>query len=121
MEDLSVKEIKKIENIINKSKKEKKVKRKWRFTEKIIFLVLLYAISIFERGSLYAFKNQAESMWAYLLPAIGVLASSAFAVFVWKEKNENLPKIMANPNYDQEQLEEQMRYELEEEFRNLGR
>lgn len=118
MEDLTVKEI---EKILKKKKRKKKVKRKWRFTEKIIFLVLLYSITIFERGSLYAFRNHAESMWAYLLPAIGVLASSAFAVFVWKEKNENLPKIMKNPNYDQEQFEEQIRYEMEEEFRNLGR
>lgn len=121
MDDLTEKEIKKIDKIIKKSKKQKSVKRKWRFTEKIIFLVLLYSISIFERGSLYAFKNGAESMWAYLLPAIGVLASSAFAVFVWKEKNENLPKIMENPNYDQEQFAEQIRYEMEEEYKNLGR
>lgn len=120
-EILTAKEVKKIESIISKSERKKKGRRKWRFTEKIIFLVLLYSITIFERGALYAFKNQAESMWAYLLPAIGVLASSAFAVFVWKEKNENLPKIMANPSYDEDQVKEQMRYELEEEYNNLGR
>lgn len=119
MDELTEREAKKIERIINKRKK--KVKRKWRFTEKIIFLVLLYSISIFERGALYAFRNQAESMWAYLLPAIGVLASSAFAVFVWKEKNENLPKILSNPNYDEEQIRDQLQYEMEEEYKNLGR
>lgn len=121
MENLTDKEVKKIDKIIKKSKKQKKVKRKWRFTEKIIFIVLIYTITIFERALVYAFKNHSENMWAYLLPAIGVLASSAFAVFVWKEKNENLPKIIANPNYDEEQIREQIQYEMEEEYRNLGR
>lgn len=121
MEDLGVKERKKIDRILKKSKKAKKIRKKWRFTEKIIFIVLVYTITIFERALIYAFINRSENMWAYLLPAIGVLASSAFAVFVWKEKNENLPKIIANPKYDQEKFEEQLRYEIEEEYRNLGR
>lgn len=119
MKDYSVKELEEMLKL--KKKNKKKPKRKWRFSEKIILFILLFSIAVFITAMAYAFIKNSESMWAYLLPSVGVLASSAFAVFVWKEKNENLPKIMANPNYDQEQLEEQIRYELEEEFRNLGR
>ena len=120
MENLSVDELK---EMLKKKKKQKrkKVKRKWRFSEKVILFILLFSIAVFIAAIVYAFLKDSESMWAYLLPSVGVLASSAFAVFVWKEKNENLPKILKNPNYDQEQLAEQIRYELEEEYKNLGR
>lgn len=118
MEDLSIKEL---EEILKKKKKQKKVRRKWRFSEKIILFILLFSIAVFIAAIIYAFAKNSESMWAYLLPSVGVLASSAFAVFVWKEKNENLPKILSNPDYDREQLAQQIRYELEEEYRNLGR
>ena len=118
MEDLSVKEL---EKLLKKKKKKRKAKREWRFSEKVILFILLFSIAVFVAAIAYSFVKASESIWAYLLPSVGVLASSAFAVFVWKEKNENLPKILANPQYDQEQLAQQIRYELEEEYRNLGR
>lgn len=104
-----------------KKKIQKNSKRKWRFSEKIILFILLFSIAVFISAISYAFIKDSESIWAYLLPSVGVLASSAFAVFVWKEKNENLPKILANPSYDQEQFAQDIRYELEEEYKNLGR
>lgn len=120
MEDLSKDELRKINKIVRKSRR-KKVRRKWRFSEKVILFILVFSISVFLSAIAFAFSREDSSIWAYLLPSIGALASSAFAVFVWKEKNENLPKIMANPNYDEEQMKEQLQYEVEEEYRNLGR
>lgn len=121
MQDLSKDEIKKIDKIIKKSRRKKKVKRKWRFSEKVILFILIFSISVFLSAIGFAFTREDSSVWAYLLPSIGALASSAFAVFVWKEKNENLPKIIANPSYDEDQMKEQVQYEVEEEYRNLGR
>lgn len=126
VEDMTVKEFKKI---LKKSKKEKKKKikkakrarRKWRFTEKTIFGVLLFSVVVYISAIIYAFSNKDSSIWAFLLPVIGTLSSTAFAVFVWKEKNENWLKIKANPHYDTEKLEEELREEIEEEFKNLGR
>lgn len=98
-----------------------KNKRKWRFSEKVILFILIFSILVFISAIVFAFININDSVWAYLLPSIGMLASSAFAVFVWKEKNENLPKILNNPNYDQEQFAEQMRQEIFDEYINLGK
>lgn len=126
VEDMTVKEFKKI---LKKSKKEKRKKikkakrarRKWRFSEKVIFGILLFSVFVFVSAIVYAYMKEDSSIWAYLIPSVGALASSGFAFFIWKEKSENLPKIMHNPDYDLEQLEEEIRAEVEEEFRNLGR
>jgi len=96
-------------------------KRKWRKSEKIVFSILIFAILVFVSAIVFAFINKDSPIWAYLITAVGALASSAFAVFAWKEKNENLPKILNNPNYDREQLIEQVKQEMEEEYRNLGK
>ena len=106
---------------IEKKIRKKKIKRKWRFSEIVILSILIFSIAVFCIAIAFSFINQSDSLWAYLIPTIGGLASSAFAVFVWKEKNENLPKIIANPNYDEEQLIEQIHYEVEEEYKSLGR
>lgn len=116
--DMTVKELK---QLIRKSKKEKRKKRKWRFSEKVIFGILLFSVFVFVSAIVYAYMKEDSSIWAYLIPSVGALASSGFAFFIWKEKSENLPKIMHNPDYDLEQLEEEIRAEVEEEFRNLGR
>lgn len=121
MEELSKDELRKINKIVKKSRKKKKIRRKWRFSEKVILFILIFSIGVFLSAIAFSFSREDSSIWAYLLPSIGALASSAFAVFVWKEKNENLPKIIANPNYDEEQMKEQIQYEVEEEYRNLGR
>lgn len=126
VEDMTVKEFKKI---LKKSKKEKRKKikkakrarRKWRFSEKVIFGILLFSILVFVSAIVYAYLKEDSSIWAYLIPSVGALSSSGFAFFVWKEKSENLPKIIANPNYDTERLEENLRAEIEDEYRNLGR
>lgn len=99
--------------------KKKKVKRKWHFTEVVILIILAWSVTVFERGIYFAFKYENESPWFYLFSAVGVLASSAFGMFVWKAKNENVPKILNNPNFDQEEFAEKLRYDLEEEYRNL--
>lgn len=106
-----------VEKIIKKKRK----KRKWRFSEKMVLIILIYCISIFERALYFAFKNFSESVWVYLLPIIGTLVTSAFAVFIWKEKNENLPKIQANPYYDEEQLINEIKDEVVQEYKNIGR
>ena len=116
--DMTVKELK---QLIRKSKKEKRKKRKWRFSENVIFGILLFSVFVFVSAIVYAYMKEDSSIWAYLIPSVGALASSGFAFFIWKEKSENLPKIMHNPDYDLEQLEEEIRAEVEEEFRNLGR
>lgn len=119
-ENLTTKDRKRIDKIITKSRK-KTTKRQWRFSERIIFLVLIFAIGVFCSSIVYSFVKNDGSVWAYLIPSIGVLASSAFAVFVWKEKNENLPKIKANPSYDEDKMREEITYEVQEEYKNLGR
>lgn len=98
-----------------------KIKRKWRFSEKVIFSILLFSVAVFISAIVFAFIRYDSSVWAYLISAVGALASSSFAVFVWKEKNENLPKILSNPNYDQEQFIEQMRREIENEYMDLDK
>lgn len=100
---------------------KKTIKRKWRFSEKVIFSILLFSVAVFISAIVFAFIRYDSSIWAYLIPAVGALASSSFAVFVWKEKNENLPKILSNPNYDQEQFIEQMRREIENEYMDLDK
>ena len=96
-----------------------KKKRKWRFTEIIILLVLIYTVMVFNLALYFAFSRESDSVWWYILPSIGALSSSAFAVFVWKEKNENLPKILQNTNYDTEQLQNEIQYGLQQEFIDL--
>lgn len=98
-----------------------KIKRKWRFSEKVVLFILIFSILVFISSIVFAFVKDSDSIWSYLLPSVGVLASSAFGVFIWKEKNENLPKILNNPNYDQEQLVEQIRQEVFDEYINLGK
>lgn len=98
-----------------------KTKRKWRFSEKVVLFILIFSILVFISSIVFAFVKDSDSIWSYLLPSVGVLASSAFGVFIWKEKNENLPKILNNPNYDQEQLVEQIRQEVFDEYINLGK
>ena len=104
-----------------KLKRKKIGKRKWRNSEKIVFGILIVCMMFFISAAVYAFINKADSIWAYIIPTVGALATSAFAVFVWKEKNENLIKISNNPNYDSEQLIEQVKQEMEEEFHRLGK
>lgn len=118
MDNLTERELK---QLLKKKKKQKKMKRKWRFSEKVIFGILLFSVFVFVSAIVYAYMKEDSSIWAYLIPSVGALASSGFAFFIWKEKSENLPKIMHNPDYDLEQLEEEIRAEVEEEFRNLGR
>ncbi len=100
---------------------KKKIKREWRFSEKVIFFILLFSVAVFVSAIVFAFMRYDSSVWAYIIPAVGALATSSFAVFVWKEKNENLPKILSNPNYDQEHFIEQIKYEMEEEYINLDK
>lgn len=129
IEDMTIKELKKR---IKKNKKEhkmkmrrirkmKKIRRKWRFSEKVIFGILLFSVMVFVSAMVYAYLKEDSSIWAYLIPSVGALASSGFAFFVWKEKSENLPKILANPYYDTEMLEEELKTEIEDEYKNLGR
>lgn len=99
---------------------KKTVRRKWRFTEVAVVVILLWAITVFERGIYFSFTTGHDSPWLYIFSAVGVLASSAFSIFVWKEKNENLPKILNNPDYDTERLAEQLRQDIEDEYRKLG-
>ena len=96
-------------------------KRKWRNSEKIVFTILVVCMMIFVSAIVYAFINRDGLIWSYVIPSVGALAASAFAVFVWKEKNENVPKILNNPDYDREKLIEQVKQEVEEEFQRLGR
>lgn len=116
--DMTVKELK---QLIRKGKKEKIKKRRWRFSEKVIFGILLFSVFVFVSAIVYTYVKEDSSIWAYLIPSVGALASSGFAFFIWKEKSENLPKIMHNPGYDLEQLEREIRAEVEDEYRNLGR
>lgn len=120
-EEISDMTVKELRQLIRKSKKEKRKKRKWRFSEKVIFGILLFSVFVFFSAIVYAYMKEDSSIWVYLIPSVGALVSSGFAFFIWKEKSENLPKIMHNPDYDLEQLEEEIRAEVEEEFRSLGR
>lgn len=118
VEEMTVGELK---DLLKSKKKRKRKKRKWRFSEKVIFGILLFSVFVYVSAIVYAYLKEDSSIWAYLIPSVGALASSGFAFFIWKEKSENLPKIIHNPNYDLEQMESEIRSEVEEEFRNLGR
>ena len=101
--------------------KKKIGKKVWRTSEKIVLGILIDCMMIIKSAVVYAFINKDGSVWAYIIPAVGAMAASAFAVFVWKEKNENVIKILNNPDYDREKLIEQVKQEVEEEFQRLGR
>lgn len=118
VEEMTVGELK---DLLKSKKKRKRKKRKWRFSEKVIFGILLFSVFVFVSAIVYAYLKEDSSIWGYLIPSVGALASSGFAFFIWKEKSENLPKILHNPDYDLEQMEREIRSEVEEEFRNLGR
>lgn len=98
-----------------------KKRRKWRFSEIVILVILFYAVVVFNLALYFAFSRNTDSIFWYLLPSIGTLASSAFGMFVWKEKNENLPKIKANPDYDNEQTMNEIEYDMQQEFQNLDK
>lgn len=98
-----------------------KNKKKRGFSEKLILFVIIWVITVFERGLYYAFKNYSESIWMYIIPAVGTVLGSSIAFHIWKSKSENVLKISANPTYDQEQLKEQLKQEVMQEFNSVGR
>lgn len=98
-----------------------KLKKKRGFSEKLILIVIIWAITVFERGLYYAFKNYSESIWMYIIPAVSTILGTCFAFYTWKAKNENVLKIANNPNYDIEQMKEQLKQEVEQEFNSIGR
>lgn len=98
-----------------------KVKREWKFTEKVIIALLIYVTIIFTSALVFAFIFISESIFWYLLPAIGALGSSGLGFFIWKEKNENLIKIRNNPDYDNEQFKSQLEYQLQQELLDINR
>lgn len=74
-------------------------KRKLKFSEKMLVIILIYAITLFERAIAFAFLNRAENIFAYLMPILGTLITSTFIAFEWKEKNENINKQNLNPEF----------------------
>ena len=101
--------------------KVKKVKRDWKFTEKLIIAILLYWFLVCNLEIAYSFIFNIESVWWYIIPAVGALGSSSLGFFIWKEKAENLIKIHANPNYDAEQLRNQVQYEIDNQIIDMHR
>lgn len=98
-----------------------KVKREWKFTEKLIIAILTYCFMVCNIAIGFAFYYASESIWWYIIPAIGAISSSGLAFFIWKEKNENLLKIKNNPDYDQEQFQSQLEYQLQQELLDINR
>lgn len=101
--------------------KRKKFKRKWSKSEKITLTILSFCIIVFICAIIYAFLKEDSNIWTYLIPSVGALGTSAFGFFIWKAKNENLPKILNNPNYDQEQFIQRVQEEYEETYHNLDK
>lgn len=48
----------------------------------------------------------------YIIPAVGTILGSAIGFHIWKTKAENVIKISANPDYDREQMIEQLKNEM---------
>ncbi len=91
----------------------KKICKKQRgFSEKLVLVVIIWVISVFERGLYFAFKNYSENIWMYIIPAVGTILGSAIGFHIWKTKAENVIKISANPDYDREQMIEQLKQEM---------
>jgi hypothetical protein len=92
--------------------KAKKTKKPRGYSEKLVLAVIIWVISVFERGLYFAFKNYSENIWMYIIPAVGTILSAAIGLHIWKTKSENVIKISANPDYDREQMVEQLKNEM---------
>ena len=64
---------------------------------------------MFERGCI-CFKNYSKH-WI-IIPAVGTILSAAIGLHIWKTKSENVIKISSNPDYDREQMIEQLKNEM---------
>lgn len=98
-----------------------KVKKEWSHSDKVQMIVLVYTILVNVVAIVFAFINRAESVWWYLLPSTGALGAGVIGSITWKEKAENLLKIQNNPNYDAEQLQNQVEYEIQQQLLDLHR
>ena len=115
--------------MFKKFKSKINTKKKRGFSEKLILLVIIWVITVFERALYYSFKNYSENIWMYIIPAVGTILGSCFAFFTWKAKSENVIKISNNPEYDEEKLKEQIYEQAKQEyiadyineFSNIGR
>ena len=98
-----------------------KLKRDWKFTEKLIISILIYCFMVCNIAIVFAFVYGAESIWWYIIPAIGAVSTSGLGFFIWKEKSENLIKIAKNPDYEEEQFKSQIEYQLQQEMLDIHR
>lgn len=101
--------------------KKNKNRKKRGFSEKLILLIIIWIITVFERALYYSFKNYSETIWLYIIPAIGTILGSSIGLHIWKTKSENILKISNNPNYDEDQLKEKLKQEVMNEFDYLDK
>ena len=129
MENLTEKNLKKIEKILEQEKRDKKKgKRKGKkkkrkqigFSEKLVLGILYFSAVVVVLSIYYIFKYQSDD-WCYVLQAIERVGIAAVGFFIWKAKNENVPRILNNPNFNLEQFEEELREEIQDEYRNLDK
>lgn len=99
-----------------KDGKIKKVKKKRGFTDKLQLGVLIYVFAVNIIAIFFAFMYNAESIWWYLIPSTGVLGSAVIGSAIQKNKAENLLKIRDNPDWDDEQLQMQIDYEIQNQI-----
>jgi len=98
-----------------------KVKKEWTFSEKVVMGLFIWTALVNIAAMVFAFINSMDSVWWYVVPGSFALTTTGLAGFTWKEKAENLIKIAANPNYDDEQLKQQVEYEIQQKILEVHR